>query len=128
MMIKFIFFTVVIKYSSGTLEKKQLFFVSSQKIYQHGILISLPLCCFYLLVSTINVLCFHKDYRFDAIDCVFPENKFLFELVEDILLNGHYLDKSNKVSKYKIEFNKNRSKIKTDSRCKKVVERIYIKY
>ena len=30
------------------------------------------------------------DYNTDAINCVFPDNKFPFELVEDIQLNGHY--------------------------------------
>ena len=34
---------------------------------------------------------------------------FLFELVEDIQLNGHYWDKSNKVYKYKIESNKEKN-------------------
>ena len=35
---------------------------------------------------------------------------FLFKLVEDIQLNGHYWDRSNKVYKYKIEYNKDRLK------------------
>ena len=50
------------------------------------------------------------DYNTDAINCVFPENRFPFELVEDIQLNGHYWDKSNKEYKYKIEYNKERLK------------------
>jgi hypothetical protein len=50
------------------------------------------------------------DYNTDAINCTFPDNKFPFELVEDIQLNGHYWDKSNKVYKYKIEYNKDRLK------------------
>ncbi len=50
------------------------------------------------------------DYNTDAINCVFPENKFPFELVEDMQLNGHYCDKSNKVYKYKIEYKKERLK------------------
>jgi hypothetical protein len=53
------------------------------------------------------------DYNTDAINCVFPDNKFPFELVEDstaIQLNGHYWDKSNEVYKYKIEYNKERLK------------------
>jgi len=50
------------------------------------------------------------DYNTDAINCSFPENKFPFELVEDIQLNGHYWNKSNKVYKYKIEYNKERLK------------------
>jgi len=50
------------------------------------------------------------DYNTDAINCTFPENKFPFELVEDIQLNGHYWNKSNKVYKYKIEYNKERLK------------------
>ncbi len=47
------------------------------------------------------------DYKTDAINCTFLGNKFSFELVEDIQLNGH---KSNKVYKYKIECNKERLK------------------
>ena len=39
------------------------------------------------------------DYNTDAINCVFPDNNFPFELVEDIQLKGHYWDKSNKVYK-----------------------------
>jgi len=50
------------------------------------------------------------DYNTDAIICILPNNKFPFELVEDIQLNGHYWDKSNKVYKYKIECNKERLK------------------
>ena len=50
------------------------------------------------------------DYNTDAINCTFKGNKFPFELVEDIQLNGHYWDKSNKVYKYKIEYNKVRLK------------------
>ena len=50
------------------------------------------------------------DYNTDAINCTFKENKFPFELVEDIQLNGHYWDKSKKVYKYKIEYNKDRLK------------------
>jgi hypothetical protein len=45
------------------------------------------------------------DYNTDAINCVFPENKFPFELMEDIQSNGHYWVKSNKVNKYIIEYN-----------------------
>jgi hypothetical protein len=37
------------------------------------------------------------DYNTDAINCVFPDNKFPFELVEDTQVNGHYWDQSNKV-------------------------------
>jgi len=51
------------------------------------------------------------DYNTDAINCIFPDNKFPFELVEDIQLNGHYWDKSNTVYKYKIEYNKDRLKV-----------------
>ena len=51
------------------------------------------------------------DYNTDAINCIFPDNTFPFELVEDIQLNGHYWDKSNKEYKYKIEYNKERLKI-----------------
>ena len=50
------------------------------------------------------------DYNTDAINCTFPDNKFPFELVKDIQLNGHYWDQSNKVYKYKIEYNKDRLK------------------
>ncbi len=50
------------------------------------------------------------DYNTDAINCTFPENKFPFELVEDIQLNGHYWDKSDKLYKYKIKYNKERLK------------------
>jgi energy-coupling factor transporter ATP-binding protein EcfA2 len=50
------------------------------------------------------------DYNTDAINCTFPNNKFPFKLVEDIQLNGHYWDRSNKVYKYKIEYNKDRLK------------------
>jgi hypothetical protein len=50
------------------------------------------------------------DYNTDAINCVFPDNKLPFDFVEDIQLKGHYWDKSNKVYKYKIEYNKNRLK------------------
>ena len=50
------------------------------------------------------------DYNTDAINCTFEGNKFPFELVEDIQLNGHYWDKSNEVYKYKIEYNKERLK------------------
>jgi hypothetical protein len=46
------------------------------------------------------------DYNTDAINCAFPDNKFPFELVEDIQLKGHYWDKSNTVYKSKIEYNK----------------------
>ncbi len=50
------------------------------------------------------------DYNIDAFNGTFPDNKFPFELVEDIQLNGHYWGKSNKVYKYKIEYNKERLK------------------
>jgi hypothetical protein len=30
------------------------------------------------------------DYNTDAINCLFPENKFGFKLVEGIQLNGHH--------------------------------------
>jgi len=50
------------------------------------------------------------DYNTDAINCIFPNNMFPFELVEDIQLNGHYWDRSNTVYKYKIEYNKERLK------------------
>ena len=50
------------------------------------------------------------DYNTDAINCVFEGDKLPFELVDDIQLNGHYWDKSNKVYKYKIEHNKERLK------------------
>ena len=50
------------------------------------------------------------DYNTDAINCTFPNSKFPFKLVEDIQLNGHYWDRSNKVYKYKIEYNKDRLK------------------
>ncbi len=33
------------------------------------------------------------DYNNDVIDCTFPNNKFPFQLVEDIQLNGHYWDR-----------------------------------
>ncbi len=48
------------------------------------------------------------DYNTDAIHCIFPENKFPFKLVDEIQLKGHYWDKTNKVYKYKIEYNKER--------------------
>ena len=51
------------------------------------------------------------DYNTDAINCTFPENKFPFELVDEIQLNNQYWDKKNKVYKYKIEHNKERLKI-----------------
>ncbi len=51
------------------------------------------------------------DYNTEAINCVFPDNKFPFELVEDIQLNGHYWDKSKTVYKYKIECDKDRLKV-----------------
>jgi primosomal protein N' len=51
------------------------------------------------------------DYNTDAINCVFPDNKFPFELVEEIQLNGHYWNKKDKVYKYKIEYNKDRLKV-----------------
>jgi len=51
------------------------------------------------------------DYNTDAINCVFPDNKFPFKLVEDIQLNGHYWNKKDKVYKYKIEYNKDRLKV-----------------
>jgi hypothetical protein len=47
------------------------------------------------------------DYNTDAINCTFKGNKFPFELVEDIQLNGHCWDKSNKVYKYKLNTIKN---------------------
>ncbi len=53
------------------------------------------------------------DYT-DAINCVFPDNKFPFELVEDIQLEGYYwnkADKNYKTYKYKIEYNKDRLKV-----------------
>jgi DNA replication protein DnaC len=50
------------------------------------------------------------DYNTDAINCVFEDNKFPFELVEEIQLNNHYWDKNNEVYKYKIEYNKDRLK------------------
>ncbi len=43
------------------------------------------------------------DYNTDDINCIFPDNKFPFELVEDIQLNGHYWYKSNK--EYNIKLN-----------------------
>ncbi len=49
------------------------------------------------------------DRNTDAVNCIFPENNFPFELVENIQLNGHYWDKSE-VYKYKIEYNKERLK------------------
>ena len=61
-----------------------------------------------LLIKSHNGLVL--DYNTDAINCVFPNNKFPFELVEDIQLNGHYWDQSNKVYKYKIEYDKERLK------------------
>ena len=51
------------------------------------------------------------DYNTDAINCIFPNNEFPFELVEEIQLNNHYWDKENKVYKYKIEYNKERLKV-----------------
>jgi predicted AAA+ superfamily ATPase len=42
---------------------------------------------------------------------VFPDNKFPFELVEDVQLNGHYWNKADKSYKYKIEYNKERLKV-----------------
>ena len=51
------------------------------------------------------------DYNTDAINCIFPDNKLPFELVEDIQLNGHYWDKSNKVYKYKLNTKKKVSKM-----------------
>jgi len=51
------------------------------------------------------------DYNTDAINCVFPDNVFPFDLVEDIQLNGHYWDKSKSVYKYKIECDKERLKV-----------------
>ncbi len=41
------------------------------------------------------------DYNTDAIDCVFEDNKFPFELVEEIRLNNHHWDKNNEVYEYK---------------------------
>ena len=41
---------------------------------------------------------------------MFPDNKFQFELVKDIQLNGHYWNKADKENKYKIEYNKERLK------------------
>jgi len=51
------------------------------------------------------------DYNTDAINCIFPDNKFPFQLVETIQLNNHYWDKENKVHKYKIEYDKERLKV-----------------
>ncbi len=42
------------------------------------------------------------DYNTDAINCVFEDNKFPFELVEDIQLKGHYWNKADKAYKYKL--------------------------
>jgi type IV secretory pathway ATPase VirB11/archaellum biosynthesis ATPase len=42
---------------------------------------------------------------------VFEDNKFPFELVEDIQLKGHYWNKADKVYKYKIEYNKDHLKV-----------------
>ncbi len=50
------------------------------------------------------------DYNTDAINGIFENNEFPFELFDDIQLNGHYWDKSNKVHKYKIECDKERLK------------------
>ena len=60
-----------------------------------------------LITSNAGVI---LDYNTDAINCVFPDNKFPFELVEEIQLNNHYWDSNNKVYKYKIEYNKERLK------------------
>jgi DNA replication protein DnaC len=50
------------------------------------------------------------DYNTDAINCIFEDDKFPFELVNNIQLNNHYWDNNNKVYKYKIEYNKERLK------------------
>ena len=42
------------------------------------------------------------DYNTDAVNCTFEGNKFPFELVEDIQLNGHYWDKLNTVHNIKL--------------------------
>ncbi len=57
------------------------------------------------------------DYNTDAITCTFPNNKFSFDLVEDIQFKGHYWNKKDKAYKYKIEYNKDRLKV---SKCKKL--------
>jgi hypothetical protein len=51
------------------------------------------------------------DYNTDAINCVFEDNKFPFELVKDIQLKGHFWNKADKAYKYKIEYNKDRLKV-----------------
>jgi 5-methylcytosine-specific restriction endonuclease McrA len=51
------------------------------------------------------------DYNTDAINCIFKDNKFPFELVQEIQLNNYYWDKQNKVYKYKIEYGKERLKV-----------------
>ena len=50
------------------------------------------------------------DYNTDAINCAFPDNKFPFDLVEEIQLKNHYWDEDNTVYKYKIEHGKERLK------------------
>ena len=50
------------------------------------------------------------DYNTDAINCIFENNEFPFELVDDIQLNGYYWDSKNEIPKYKIECDKERLK------------------
>jgi hypothetical protein len=42
------------------------------------------------------------DYNTDAVNCTFPNNKFPFELMEDVQLNGHYWDSHNQVHNIKL--------------------------